>query len=363
MVGGAFQSQRTRGKPMKTKLQDILPIEHPIIQGPFGGLSTVALVSAVSNAGGMGSFGAYMSTPQEISSLVAEIKTKTKHPFALNLWVPQAGEPKQITQEILARSQEILRPFWSILGKTAETDPLPIQNFEEQVRALLHAAPPVMSFVMGIPPAWVIEEAKQKKIVIIGTATTVEEALALERAGVDIVVASGSDAGGHRSSFLRPASESLVGTFSLIPQVVDAVKIPVIAAGGIADARGIRAARALGADGVQIGTAFLACEESGASEAHRGALASPEARYTILTRVFSGRLARGIINRFVREMLPFENEIPAFPIQNALTQPLRKAAANQGERDLLALWAGQAASLTRRTTAAQLMKQLTLSQD
>jgi nitronate monooxygenase len=211
---------------------------------------------------------------------------------------------------------------------------------------------------MGIPPTSVLEEARRRGIVTIGTATTVDEAVALESAGVDAVVASGSDAGGHRGAFLRPVHESLVGAFSLIPQVADAVTIPVIAAGGIADARGVVAALTLGADGVQIGTAFLASDESAASPVHKRALHSPEARATVLTRVFTGRLARGIPNRFQSEMAAYEDDLPPYPIQSALTQSLRSAANERGIHDYVHLWAGQAAPLTTPRSAADLMASL-----
>jgi nitronate monooxygenase len=211
---------------------------------------------------------------------------------------------------------------------------------------------------MGIPPDWVLTEARQRGIATIGTATTVDEAIELETAGLDAVVASGSDAGGHRGAFLRPVRESLVGTFALVPQVVDAVSIPVIAAGGIADGRGVAAALTLGADAVQIGTGFLATDESGASAVHKHALHTPAARTTVLTRLFSGRPARGIPNRLVRELEPLEDEVPPYPIQNALMLPIRRAAGEQGLADYINLWAGQAASLTKTGSARDYLQAL-----
>jgi nitronate monooxygenase len=330
------------------RLRDLLGVRYPIVQGPFGGgLSTVALVAAVSNAGGLGSFGAHLLSPERITALVSELKGKTSAPFAVNLWVPQPGEPdlRQIGGADLAPHVERLRRYYQEFG-LAEPSATPGPGFADQITALLAAEPPVISFVMDVPPAPVLAEARRRGVVTIGTATTVDEAVALERAGVDAVVASGSDAGGHRGAFLRPVRESLVGTFSLVPQVVDAVSIPVIAAGGIADGRGVAAAFALGADGVQIGTGFLATEESGASEVHKRALHEPGARTTVLTRVFSGRPGRAILNRFAREMAEFEDQVPVYPVQSALTQPLRQAAGARGMPDLVNMWAGQAAPLT-----------------
>ncbi|MFI2367363.1 NAD(P)H-dependent flavin oxidoreductase [Streptomyces sp. NPDC018833] len=333
------------------RLTELLDLEVPIVQGPFGGgLSSVALASAVSEGGGLGSYGAHILTPHGIGELVSELRKATVRPFAVNLWVPhpdEAAAPPD--RDRTARYAELLRPWFEELGLSTNQleDPPPAPAFEEQIDALLAAEPPVISFVMGIPDGRVLDEARRRSIRTIGTATTVEEALAIEAAGMDAVVASGSDAGGHRGSFLRPVNESLVGTFSLVPQVAQAVSIPVVAAGGLADGRGIAAALTLGADGAQIGTGFLTTEESGASAIHRAALHGPEARTTVLTRAFSGRLARAVPNRFTREALAYENELAPYPIQYTLTRPLRTAAAERGLADYVNLWAGQAAALTR----------------
>ncbi|ARF73202.1 2-nitropropane dioxygenase [Kitasatospora albolonga] len=335
------------------RIGELLGLHHPIVQGPFGGgLSTVELASAVSEAGGLGSYGAHIMTPGAITEVVAKLRAATDRPFAVNLWVPQEGERFSFDVTELAWNAERLRPYADELavdtGSAAPEHPA----FDDQVDALLAAAPPVISFVMGVPPVRVVEEARRRGIVLFGTATTVDEAVALEAAGLDAVVASGSDAGGHRGAFLRPVAESLVGTFSLVPQVVDAVSVPVVAAGGIADARGVAAALALGADAVQVGTGFLATAESGAPAVHKRALHSPEARTTVLTRLYSGRPARGIPNRFVREMAAHEEAVPPYPLQSLLMQPVRVAAAAQDRPDLAALWAGQAAPLTRPALSA-----------
>lgn len=220
------------------------------------------------------------------------------------------------------------------------------KRFEDQARVLLDAKVPAFSFIYGIPPKEVLDECHHRGIAIIGTATTVDEAIALEEAGVDVVVASGFEAGGHRGSFLRPSEESLIGTIALVPQVVDAVKLPVVAAGGIADARGIVAAFALGASGVQMGTVFLSCEESGASPNHRKALLTREAGTTALTRGFTGRLARGIKNQLLDELSKKETEILPYPLQRALVRHLSIPAEKVGRRELLPLWAGQSARLS-----------------
>jgi len=230
-----------------------------------------------------------------------------------------------------------------VLPSYTPYDPI---RFEDQVRVLLEENVPAFSFIYGIPRKEILDECHHRGITIIGTATTVDEAIALEEAGVDVVAASGFEAGGHRGSFLRPSEESLTGTIALVPQVVDAVKLPVVAAGGIADARGIVAAFALGASGVQMGTVFLTCEESGASLSHRKALLSSQAGTTALTRGFTGRLARGIKNQLLDELNNKDTEILPYPLQRNLVRYLSIPAEKAGRRELLPLWAGQSASLS-----------------
>lgn len=338
---------------------DLIGIEHPIVQGPFGGgLSTVELLATVSDGGGLGSFGAHVLHGPAIIELVAACRARTSRPFNINLWVPQSGQPADLSSEDMNR----LRPFYAELGAEPPHE-IAVPDYAEQLAAVLEAAPPVASFVMGIPDAGFLAAARERGIVTMGTATTVDEAVAVEAAGMDAVVASGSDAGGHRGAFLRPINESLVGTFSLIPQVARAVSIPVVAAGGIADTRGIAAAMLLGADAVQIGTGFLATEQSGASAVHRARLRSAEARTTVLTRLFSGRTARGIANRFTREMAEFEAAVPGYPAQNALMAPIRTAAAQRGDAELLNLWSGQSAALAGSTDAREYLAALTADAD
>ena len=340
----------------KTRVSEHLAIRYPIIQGPFGGgLSTIHLTAVVSNAGGMGSFGAHHLSPPEIKETVATIKALTARPFAMNLWIPLPEEAElRLDPSEFAANASRLKHYYDGLGlPEPEFRETFNQRFEDQIEAVLEARPPVLSFVFGIPSRDILRALRQRAIKTIGAATTVDEACALEEAGVDLIVASGSDAGGHRPSFLKSAEESLTGTLALVPQVVDAVNTPIIAAGGIGDGRGVIAALVLGAEAAQLGTVFLATHESGASEAHKAELVSESARSTALTRVFSGRMARGIRNRFIEEMEPHEAELPPYPIQNWFTQSIRRAAAQAGRPEYLPLWAGQSAALTERQPAAE----------
>ncbi|MGO4223208.1 NAD(P)H-dependent flavin oxidoreductase [Lysobacter sp. TAF61] len=336
-----------------------LGLRYPIVQGPFGGgLSSVDLMVAVSDAGGLGSFGAHHLAPEKLGELTQQIRARTQRPFALNLWVSnQDPGGDRLTSEQFADAIERFRPYYDALGMTPPAMPERYgQRFDDQVQAMLDARPPVMSFVFGIPSADILAECRRREIATMGTITTLDEAIAMDQAGVDVIVTTGFEAGGHRVSFLRSAEDSLTGTFALIPQVVDRVATPVIAAGGIADGRGVAAAMTLGAQGVQIGTAFLACEESGTNGLHRAMLFTDEARYTALTRAFSGRLARGIRNRFVDEWegvaaLPY-------PIQNWFTGTFKAMAAAQGRGDMISLWAGQGAPLLKHRRAQALFAAL-----
>ncbi len=338
----------------------LLALQYPIVQGPFGGgLSSVELVAAVSNGGGLGSFGAHLLRPEALAPLADAIRAKTARPFALNLWVStQDPAVPSLTEAEYLRHRARFEPYFEALGVEAPAMPARFaERFEDQAQALLEARPHAFSFVFGVPPAWVLDGCRSRGIVTIGAATTVPEARALDDAGVDLIVATGFEAGGHRPSFLRSAEASLTGTMALVPQVVDAVRAPVIAAGGIADGRGVAAALALGAAAAQVGTAFLACDESAAPTLHREALFSDDARRTTLTRAFSGRLARGLHNRFVDEASA-HGEVAPYPVQGWLTGALRAAALAQGRADLLALWAGQSAGLVRHRSAVALLASL-----
>ena len=335
----------------RNQLTAKLGIEYPVIQGPLGGLSSQKLTAAVSNFGGLGSFGAHGLAPEAIKDVIAEIHSLTSKPFAMNLWVSMEDEGAQTSDEnAFNRSLAPLAVHLAALGAPRpEYKPYSWIRFEDQARVLLDENVPVFSFIYGIPPQEILEECWAKHIVTIGTATTPDEAAALQEAGVDAIVASGFEAGGHRGSFLRSAEDSLTGTFSLVPQIADIVDVPVIAAGGIGDARGVIAAMALGAEAVQMGTVFLACEESGASLLHRQALRGKKARHTALTKGFTGRLARGIYNRLLEELNWPGTEILPYPLQRALVRNLAIPAEAAGRSDLMPLWAGQSANLSTCT--------------
>lgn len=339
-----------------TDLRALLGIEHPLVLGPFGGLSSVALTAAVSDAGGLGGFGLYGYDADRIRSTVEALRAATPRPFVVNIWIPTGDEVEPNPQHAVFASA--LQPFFEAVGLGVPSRPeryLP--PLDEQLDAIWESAPPVLSTVFGVPSADTVDQAHRRGIRVIGTATTVAEAVALAGVGVDAIVATGMEAGGHRVSFLRPAEESLVGTFALVPQVVDAVDVPVIAAGGIADRRGVAAAFALGASGVQVGTAFLATAESAANAAHRTAIRSTAAEETVLTRAMSGRLARGARNRAVRA-IEASGTIAPFPMQNWLTGRFRAAAAQQDLGELQSLWMGQAAPLVGERTAAETFAEL-----
>jgi nitronate monooxygenase len=338
-----------------------LGIDYPIIQGPLGGLSSQKLTAAVSNFGGLGSFGALNLSAEAIKVVIAEIRSMTSKPFAMNLWVSQEDEGTRRSDErAFDRSHARITRHLTELGAPLPTyKPYsPATRFEDQARALIDAKVTVFSFIFGIPPKEILEECRMKGIVTIGTATTPEEGAALQEAGVDAVVGSGFEAGGHRGSFLRPSEDSLTGTLSLIPQVVDSVHVPVIAAGGIGDARGVVAALALGAEAVQMGTVFLACEESGASRLHRETLRRRDAKHTALTKGFTGRLARGIRNHLMEDLNRAETEILPYPLQRELVRNLTIAAEAAGRADLVPMWAGQSANLSTCTDASAFLTSL-----
>lgn len=340
-----------------TRITERLKIRYPIIQGPFGGgLSSVKLAATVSNAGGLGSFGAHYLDGAGITRIATELRAATDKPFALNLWIsshdPGGGT---LTSEQFAAALEDFKPFYDAL-KIAPP-PMPAQfgqHYEDQIQALLDARPAVFSFVFGIPSTEVFAECRKRDIVTVGAITTPDEAIAMEKAGVDVIVATGFEAGGHRPSFLRSAEDSLGGTFSLVQTTAAVVKAPIIAAGGIANARGIRAALALGAQGAQLGTAFLATEESNASALHRDALFSERGRHTMLTRQFSGRLARGLRNAFAERA---QKPLP-YPIQNWFVGSFRAAATAQGKSEWTSMWAGQSTPLIKHRRAADLFADL-----
>ncbi|HYF66514.1 MAG TPA: nitronate monooxygenase [Ohtaekwangia sp.] len=342
----------------KTKATERLNISYPIIQGPFGGkFSSAKLLAIVSNAGGMGSFGMHAYTPEEILQIDREIKSLTKNTYALNLWVPFQNDPlADYTGSQFDELKKRFKPYFDEMNvelpKKADATG---QNFERQVESILKAGPPVVSFVFGVPSSQIIQEFKKRGIILIATATTLEEAQVIEEVGIDLVVASGLEAGGHRGSFLKTAEESLTNTRLLIHQIVDNVKIPVIAAGGISNGKDIADVLKMGAAAAQLGTAFLATDESNATQYHKAKLLSETPFETDLSRIFTGRLARAISNRLSQEFNNADHaSIAPFPIQSNFLSGLRTAAIEQGRYDLVTFWSGQIASALKHTKAKDL---------
>lgn len=332
-------------------------VPHPIVQAPMGGgPTTPELVAAVSNAGALGSWAAAHLPPEEIHSGIARIRELTDAPFAVNLFVLGTPRPRD-TQ--IARALARMQPVRAELGlPPAPPVTLYAQAFEQQLEALIDARPAVASFTFGILKPRQARELSRAGIRVIGTATTVAEAKAWEAIGAQAVCAQGMEAGGHRGTFIGDFELAMTGTMALTPQVADAVAVPVIAAGGIMDGRGIAAALALGAAAAQLGTAFLGCPEAGVAEPWRRALRTAGDGATVVTRAFSGRPARALRNAFVERMHKHEKSLPAFPVQNALTQDIRKAAEATGNADYMSLWAGQGVGLLRERPAAALVGEL-----
>jgi nitronate monooxygenase len=340
------------------RLQRLLNIDLPLIQAPMAGVQLHALAAAVSNAGALGSLPCAMLDAAGLRKELQALTRKTSKPFNLNFF---CHTPPTVEAAREAAWREALKPFYSALG----IDPAHIasgpgrQPFSAEMADLLDEFHPgVVSFHFGLPSAELLARVKACGAKVLSSATTIEEALWLEAHGADAIIAQGLEAGGHRGMFLTDELSSQLGTFALLPQIVQAVRLPVIAAGGIADAQGVRAAMALGADGVQIGTAYLCCPQASTSAIHRAALHSPAAQHTALTNLFSGRPARGIVNRFMRELGPISLLAPAFPLATAAIAPLRSQAESQGSGDFSPLWAGQNVSGCKAIGAAELTAEL-----
>ena len=326
----------------------------PIIQAPMLGASTLEMTLAVSRAGGLGSLAAAGMAPGALEAAVAELKGATDRPFAVNLLM---SEPARPTASEVSQALEVLRPWYEARGLDLPDPPNDFAlNYDHQFEALVRAAPPAASFTFSILTADQVAALRARGTAVIGTATTVTEARAWEAVGADAVCAQGAEAGGHRGSFLAPLEDSLVGTMALVATIRQAVKIPVVAAGGIMDGRGVAAVLALGAAAAQMGTAFLLADQTMASAPWRRAIETAGDDPTRLTRAFSGRYARGIENDFMRRMRPMEHAVPAYPVQNRLTQPLRAGAAAQGDDQALSLWAGQAVKLAGPGDAGALVE-------
>lgn len=332
-------------------------VTYPIIQGPMaGGASTPALAAAVSHAGALGSLAVSLVAPDTIVQQAAQIRALTERPFCLNLFVQHTPTPS--TAEI-DNAVALLRPAWSSLGW--DTLPRPAswcQDFNVQFEALLTVKPAVTSFTFGILSKEQVARLHAAGIFVIGTVTTVEEGLAWQEIGADAVIASGIESGGHRGTFIGRQEEATLTGNVLWPAVAHALAIPVIAAGGIMHGADIRAALALGVVAVQMGTAFLVTDESGIHPAYRARLLDDQPKTTRLTRSISGRYARGIENRFMRDMAPVESQVPPYPIQNALTGSIRAAAATNHDPEWMSLWAGTGVDRARAMPAAALVRTL-----
>jgi nitronate monooxygenase len=335
-----------------TALSERLGIRYPLIQAPMaGGFTSPGLVAAVANAGGLGSFAAALLSPAEIRTGVEQIRRLTDRPFNVNLFVldPPTPDPGEVE-----RALELLSPIRDELGLPPGQPPARwCQDYHEQVETLIELRVPLTSFTFGLLDAGVIERLQRSGSLVLGTATNVAEARAWAENGAELVCAQGAEAGAHRGTFLGSVDEGLVGTLALVPQVVDAVRLPVVAAGGIADGRGIAAALMLGAAGVQIGTLFLNCAEVPITPGYRSALRTACETDTRVTRAFTGRYARGIVNEFMHRLDARQQEVPAYPVQNALTGEIRRAAAQSNRTEFMSLWAGQAVGLLARRPAGQ----------
>ena len=341
-------------------LQELLGIELPIIQAPMAGVQGSALAVAVSNAGGLGSLPCAMFGRDALREELAAIDRQTAQPFNVNFF---CHEPPAPSPEREARWRAALAPYYEELGIDANAIPAgpgraPFSS--EAADVLDDFKPAVVSFHFGLPSPELLARVRALGAKIFSSATTVDEARWLEAHGVDAIIAQGLEAGGHRGIFLSDDLTTQIGTFALLPQIVQSVKLPVIAAGGIADAKGVAAAMALGAAGVQLGTAYLLCPEATTSAVHRAALKSEAARHTALTNLFTGRPARGIVNRLMKELGSISSAPPAFPLATAAIAPLRAKAEAQGSGDFSPLWSGQnagckelpAGELTRALAAA-----------
>jgi len=339
-------------------LRDLLGIGLPVIQAPMAGVQGSALAIAVSNAGGLGSLPCAMLGLDAVREELAKIRAATRAPYNVNFFCHAPPAP---SAEREAAWRSALAPYYSEYGiDPAAIPPGPGRApFTAQAAALLaEFKPPVVSFHFGLPSAELLAGVKSWGAKVLSSATTVEEARWLEARGVDAVIAQGVEAGGHRGMFLTEDLSTQAGTFALLPQVVRAVRLPVIAAGGIADAKGVAAALALGAAGVQVGTAYLLCPEATTSAVHRAALKSDAARHTALTNVFTGRPARGVVNRIMRELGPVSGAAPAFPLAGSAVAPLRAKAEGRGSGDFSPLWCGQNPSGCREIPAADLTRSL-----
>jgi nitronate monooxygenase len=341
-----------------TTLQSLLGIELPIVQAPMAGVQLSALAVAVSNAGGLGSLPCAMLAPDAMRRELSAIRGATSRPYNVNFFCHVPPRPDAQREAAWRRA---LAPYFAEYGidpSTVPAGPGRLPFSAEAADVLAEFRPAVVSFHFGLPSSELLARVRAWGAKVLASATTVDEARWLESHGADAIIAQGLEAGGHRGHFLSDDLTAQMGTYALLPQVVRAVKLPVIAAGGIADAKGVAAAMALGAAGVQVGTAYLLCPEATTGVLHRAALKSEAARHTALTNLLTGRPARGIVNRVMKELGPLSALAPAFPLATAAVVALRAKAEAQGRTDFSSLWSGQNASGCREIPAAQLTKEL-----
>ncbi|MGH2986375.1 MAG: NAD(P)H-dependent flavin oxidoreductase [Solirubrobacterales bacterium] len=335
-----------------TSITELLAIRHPVLQAPMAGAATPQLAAAVSAAGGLGALGSAVLSPDELRREVEVFRARTDAPLHINFF---CHAPAEATDELAERARDGIAPLYAErgLGEPPQPDPDETRFDDARLSAVLEIRPAVASFHFGLPAATAVDAIRGAGIRVIAAATTVAEAVRLRELGADAVIAQGAEAGGHRASFLVSGDDGPIGTLALVPQVVDAVDVPVIAAGGIADGRGLAAVLALGAGAAQIGTAFLACPESGIDPAHREAVLGTPAEATTITRAFSGRPARAVHNR-VSKALAGEAVLP-FPLQRSLTRPL---ADGDDPEQVLSMWLGQAAPLAAERPAGEVVEAL-----
>jgi nitronate monooxygenase len=337
---------------------DLLRLEIPIVQAPMAGSDSIALARSVSSTGALGSLACALLSADEVREAVAAIRHEMSGPINLNFFCHAMEKPSAAAIE---RWKSFLRPHYERFGLDIEAVPegrLRLPFDAEMCAVVEELHPEVVSFHFGLPAPDLVERLKKRGIKILSSATSVREAKWLESHGCDAIIAQGAEAGGHRAMFLETDIASQVGLFSLLPQVVDAVSVPVIAAGGIADARGVVAALALGASGVQLGTAYLFCPEAKVSPLYRQALTQVAETGTALTNLFSGRPARGMLNRYLRESGPISDAAPAFPYAASLVAPLRGASEKENSVDYMQIWAGQATGLVKSLPAAEFTRKL-----
>jgi len=330
----------------------------PLIQAPMAGVQGHALAVAVCNAGGLGSIPAAMLSLEALHAELTQLTALTKQPYNLNFFCHTPPAPDAARDAVW---QQALQPYYSELGLSlANISPSPSRApFGADAANVVEAfKPAVMSFHFGLPSDALLQRVKSWGSKVIASATTVDEALWLQAHGADAIIAQGLEAGGHRGMFLTEDLSTQMGLMALLPQIVQAVDLPVIAAGGIADAFGVASAMALGASAVQVGTAYMCCPEATTSELHRTALQSPAACHTALTTLFTGRPARGIMNRLMRELGPMSPAAPSFPLATGAIAPLRARAESQGSTDFSPLWSGQNASQCRHVPAAEVTRAL-----